>query len=190
MRTVRTLGAATIDGIAGQVRATTRSAIDGDVRGRAAERTVGVSLAGPRRRAGSGSCSVRTRCSPTCARCCRSSTRLSSLRLASVLFRTRAGPRPSPVGRPGAVPARCRRCASGRDGDRRQAARSPRPPQRRGVARRAASSKRRGGGLSDAQLRWLVREIGLPWTPIWRLLRSSPLFEQSPEGLFRLVGSS
>jgi hypothetical protein len=46
-----------------------------------------------------------------------------------------------------------------------------------------------GGGLTDAQLRWLVREIGLAWTPIWRLLRSSPLFEQSPEGLFRLVGS-
>jgi hypothetical protein len=44
-------------------------------------------------------------------------------------------------------------------------------------------------GLSDAQLRWLVRDVGLAWTPILRLLRSSPLFEQSPEGLFRLVGS-
>jgi hypothetical protein len=47
-----------------------------------------------------------------------------------------------------------------------------------------------GGGLSDAQLRWLVRQIGLAWTPVWRLLRSSPLFEQSPEGLFRLVGGN
>jgi hypothetical protein len=44
-------------------------------------------------------------------------------------------------------------------------------------------------GLSDAQLRWLARDVGLAWTPIWRLLRSSPLFEQSPEGRFRLVGS-
>ena len=53
----------------------------------------------------------------------------------------------------------------------------------RGVENREASQR-------DAQLRWLVRDVGLPWTPIWRLLRSSPLFEQSPEGLFRLVGSS
>jgi len=44
-------------------------------------------------------------------------------------------------------------------------------------------------GLPEAQIRWLIRDVGLPWTPIWRLLRSSPLFEQSPEGLFRLVGS-
>jgi hypothetical protein len=34
-----------------------------------------------------------------------------------------------------------------------------------------------------------VREIGMAWTPIWRLLRSSPLFERSPDGLFRLIGS-
>jgi hypothetical protein len=33
------------------------------------------------------------------------------------------------------------------------------------------------------------RRISLAWTSVWRLLRSSPLFERSPEGLFRLVGS-
>jgi len=45
-------------------------------------------------------------------------------------------------------------------------------------------------GVSDAQLRPMSRAVGLPWTTVWRLLRSSPVFEKSPAGLYRLIGST
>jgi hypothetical protein len=69
VRTVQMLGAATVDGIAAQVRATTHSVID--------QRFVEGLLSGLPRSAGStatpagsGSCSVQTRCWPICERSC------------------------------------------------------------------------------------------------------------------------
>ncbi|HEX3313114.1 MAG TPA: hypothetical protein VHS32_43315, partial [Streptosporangiaceae bacterium] len=44
-------------------------------------------------------------------------------------------------------------------------------------------------GIPDSRLRVMIRAIGLPWTPILRLLRSSPLVERAPDGRFQLVGS-
>jgi hypothetical protein len=44
-------------------------------------------------------------------------------------------------------------------------------------------------GIPDSRLRVMVRAIGLPWTPILRLLRCSPLVECAPDGRFQLVGS-
>jgi hypothetical protein len=46
------------------------------------------------------------------------------------------------------------------------------------------------GGLREGQVRGLTRMVGLPWTAIARLLRCSPIVEQEPSGLYRLVGSS
>jgi hypothetical protein len=116
-------------------------------------------------------------------------TRLPLTRLAAVLFRSRAFPRPSTAvvqGLCGAVPE-----AHVKDG----VVTVDRPLNRRAHLKEEESRLVRfleaaGGALSGVQLRWLVREIGLGWTPICRLLRSSPLFEQSADGRFRLVGSS
>jgi len=115
-------------------------------------------------------------------------TRLPVTRLATVLFRARGGPRPSPV----VVQRLCGAVPEARVKDGIITVEKPldrRAHLNEGETRVVRFLENAGGGLSDAQLRWLVREIGLAWTPIWRLLRSSPLFEQSPEGLFRLVGS-
>jgi hypothetical protein len=45
-------------------------------------------------------------------------------------------------------------------------------------------------GMSESQLRRLVRAVGLPWTTVWRLLRYSPVVERSPNDLYRLLGST
>ncbi len=45
-------------------------------------------------------------------------------------------------------------------------------------------------GIPDTRLRMKIRAVGLPWTPILRLLRSSPLVECAPDGRFHLVGSA
>jgi hypothetical protein len=45
-------------------------------------------------------------------------------------------------------------------------------------------------GVSDSQLRKMARAVGLPWSTVWRLLRSSPVFERSPSGLYVLIGSA
>jgi hypothetical protein len=44
-------------------------------------------------------------------------------------------------------------------------------------------------GMSESQIRRLVRTVGLPWTTVWRLLRSSPVVERSANDLYRLLGS-
>lgn len=186
-RTVRTLGAATTDGIAEQVWATTRHAVDarfveGVLSGLPAfrwlDRDAGwfwfVQPANPLL------ANVRKILSVV--------PRLSLQRLASLLFRARAGPRPSPT----VVQGLCRevpelRIVKGmvvvdRAFDRRA-------HLNEGESRVVRFLESARNGLSDAQLRWLVRDIGLAWTPIWRMLRSSPLFEQSADGMFRLVGS-
>ena len=187
VRTVRTLGAATTDGIAGQVRATTRSAID-------AKFVEGLLSGMPAFRwldRGGGWFWFVQRSNPLLANLRKVLSvvpRLSLLRLASVLFRTRAGPRPSSI----VVQGLCRAVPEVRvsDGmvivDKAFDRRAHLNEEESRVVRLLETAR---SGLSDAQLRWLVRDVGLPWTPIWRLLRSSPLFEQSPEGLFRLVGS-
>ena len=187
VRTVRTLGAATIDGIAGQAQATAGGVIDGAF-------VAGLLSGLPAFHwldRSSGWFWFEQRSNPLLAnlrKVLSVATRLPVTRLATVLFRARGGPRPSPAvvqGLCGAVPE-----ARVRDG----IVTVDKPLDRRahlneGESRVVRFLENAGGGLSDAQLRWLVREIGLAWTPIWRLLRSSPLFEQSPEGLFRLVGS-
>ena len=188
VRTVRTLGAATTDGIAGQVRATTRSAIDAKF----VEGLLGGMSAFRWLDRGSGWFWFVQRSNPLLANLRKVLSvvpRLSLLRLASVLFRTRAGPRPSSI----VVQGLCRAVPEVRvsDGmvivDKAFDRRAYLNEEESRVVRLLETAR---SGLSDAQLRWLVRDVGLPWTPIWRLLRSSPLFEQSPEGLFRLVGSS
>ena len=187
VRTVRTVGAATIEGIAGQTRATSRGAIDGAfVEGLLSGLTTFRWLD-----RSSGWFWFVQRSNPLLAnvrKVLSVATRLSVPRLAAVLFRTRSGPRPSPAVVQGlcvAVPE-----VKIKDGmvivDKPLDRRAYLNEEESRVVRFLESS---GGGLSDAQLRWLVRQIGLAWTPVWRLLRSSPLFEQSPEGVFRLVGN-
>jgi hypothetical protein len=187
VRTIRTLGAATVDGIAAQVRATTRSAVDAKF----VEGLLGGLPAFRWLDRDSGWFWFVQRSNPLLANLRKVLSvvpRLSLLRLASVLFRTRAGPRPSPT----VVQGLCRAVPEVRvtDGmvvaDKAFDRRAHLNEEESRVVRFLESTRT---GLSDAQLRWLVRDIGLAWTPIWRLLRSSPLFEQSAEGRFRLVGS-
>ena len=116
-------------------------------------------------------------------------TRLSLVRLSAVLSRAGIGPRPSPA----AVQGLCGAVPEARIKDGVVMVDKPldcRAHLNEGETRVVRFLEASGGAMSDAQLRWSVRQIGLAWTPVWRLLRSSPLFEQSPEGTFRLVGSS
>jgi hypothetical protein len=182
------VGAATIEGIAGQTRATSRGTVDGAfVEGLLSGLTTFRWLD-----RSSGWFWFVQRSNPLLAnvrKVLSVATRLSVARLAAVLFRTRAGPRPSPAVVQGlcvAVPE-----VKIKDG----MVIVEKPLDRRAYLNEEESRVVRfleasAGGLSDAQLRWLVRQIGLAWTPVWRLLRSSPLFEQSPEGVFHLVGGS
>jgi hypothetical protein len=188
VRTVHTLGAATVDGIAGQVRATTRTAIDANF-------VEGLLSGLPNFRwldRDGGWFWFMQRSNPLVANLRKVLSvvpRLSLPRMASVLFRMRAGPRPSPT----VVQGLCRVVPEVHvaDGmvtvDKALDRRAHLNEEETRVVRFLETTR---SGLSDAQLRWLVRDVGLAWTPVWRLLRSSPLFEQSPEGLFRLVGSS
>src|SRR4029077_251425 len=184
---VRAQGAATLDGIAARVRAATHSPI-----GRAFVERLLSGLSGFRwldqqdgwfwfaQRSNPLVASVRKVLSVV--------ARLPLARLMAVLFRTRPGLRPSRT----AVQVLCRAVPEAwitggivmvdRLLDRRA-------HLNQGESRVVKFLEVAGGGLSNAQIRWLIHEIGMPWTPIWRLLRSSPLFERSPDGLFRLVGS-
>jgi hypothetical protein len=45
-------------------------------------------------------------------------------------------------------------------------------------------------GIPDTRLRAMIRAVGLPWTPMLRLLRCSPLVECAPDGRFQLVGTA
>jgi len=188
VRTVRILGAATIEGITAQVTATTHSSIDGMFTARLLSGLSGFRWLDP----DAGWFWFEQRSNPLVAnmrKVLSVVTRLPVARLAGVLFRNRTGPRPSRA----FVQGLCRavpevRVAGGM-------VTVEKPLDRRALLDEQESRLVRfleaaGRGLSGAQLRWLVREIGLAWTPIWRLLRSSPLFEQSHDGLFRLVGSS
>jgi hypothetical protein len=188
VRAVRILGAATIDGIAAQVRATMHSPIDGAFTARLLS---GLPAFRWLDRDG-GWFWFEQRSNPLVAnmrKVLSVVTRLPIARLAAVLFRARGGPRPS-----GAfVQYLCRAVPEARVAGGMVTVDKP-------LDRRAHLDEREsrlvrfletaGRGLSGMQLRWLVREIGLAWSPIWRLLHSSPLFEQSPDGLFRLVGSN
>jgi hypothetical protein len=188
VRTIRILGAATIEGIAMQVRATAHSPVDATFTTRLLS---GLPAFRWLDRDG-GWFWFEQRSNPLVAnmrKVLSVVTRLPIARLAAVLFRARGGPRPS-----GAfVQYLCRAVPEARVANGMVTVDKP-------LDRRAHLDEREsrlvrfleaaGRGLSDVQLRWLVREIGLAWTPIWRLLHSSPLFEQSPDGLFRLVGSN
>lgn len=187
VRTVQMLGAATVDGIAGQVRATTRSAVD-------ASFVEGVLSGLPAFRwldRETGWFWFVQRSNPlvgSLRKVLSVATRMPLVRLASVLFRMRAGPRPSAT----VVKGLCRAVPEIRivDGmvmvDKAFDRRAHLNEEETRVVRFLETTR---SGLSESQLRCLIRDIGLAWTPIWRLLRSSPLFEQSPEGRFRLVGS-
>jgi hypothetical protein len=188
VRAVRILGAATVDGIAMQVRATTRGPIDAAFTARLLSSLPAFRWLD---REG-GWFWFEQRSNPLVAnvrKVLSVVTRLPIARLAAVLFRARGGPRPSRV----FVQGLCRAVPEAHVANGMVTVDKP-------LDRRANLDEREsrlvrfleaaGRGLSDVQLRWLVREIGLAWTPIWRLLRNSPLFEQSPDGLFRLVGSN
>jgi len=45
-------------------------------------------------------------------------------------------------------------------------------------------------GMSGREVRGAARAVGLPWTPVLRMLRCSPVVEGSSDGLYRLVGSA
>jgi len=186
-RTVRTLGAATTDSIAGQVRATTRSTIDGKF-------VEGLLSGLPAFRwldRDGGWFWFEQRSNPLLANLRKVLSvvpRLPLRRLTSVLFRTRAGPRPTSI----VVQGLCRAMPEVRiAGDMVvvDKAFDRRAYLNEEESRVVPLLEAARSGLPEAQIRWLVREVGLPWTRIWRLLRSSPLFEQSSDGVFRLVGT-
>jgi hypothetical protein len=187
VRTVRAIGVATVEGVARQVQAITRSHVDrafveGLLRDLPAFRWLDDE---------GGWFWFVQRSNPLLANVRKVLSvvhRLPLSRLAAVLFRSRVGPHPSPA----VVRGVCRAVPEARIRD--GIVTVDRPLDRRAHLNEEESRVVRfleaaGRGLSDAQLRRLVREIGLAWTPIWRLLRSSPLFEQSPDGRFCLVGS-
>jgi hypothetical protein len=117
-------------------------------------------------------------------------TRLSLARLWAALFRTRLGPTPS-------TQAMAQICAAvpgarlvGDD------VTIDRPFDRRAYLTEAENritrllEKAPPEGMSESQIRRLVRAVGLPWTTVWRLLRYSPVVERSPNDLYRLLGST
>jgi len=187
VRTVRKHGAATLDGIAGQTRTTCHTNIDaafveGLLSGFATFRWLD--------REGGWFLFVE-RANPLLAKVRKVLsvvTRLSLVRFAAVLARAGAGLRPSPA----VVRGLCVDVPEARikDGvvvvDRPLDRRAHLNEDETRVVRFLEAS---GGAMTDAQLRWRVRQIGLAWTPVWRLLHSSPLFERPSHGMFRLVGS-
>jgi hypothetical protein len=188
VRTVQTWGAATIDAVASQAQVAARAAVGAVF----VERLLNGLAAFRWLDRQGGWFLLIQRSNPLVAnvrKVLSVVTRVSLARLAAVLFRARAFPRPSTAvvkGLCGAVPEA--RVTNG-------VVTVDRPLDRRAHLKEDESRvvkflETAGGALSGAQLRWLVREIGLAWTPIWRLLRNSPLFEQSPDGMFRLVGSN
>jgi hypothetical protein len=187
VRTVRIMGAAMVEGIAAQVRATTRSPIDGAFVSRLLS---GLPAFRWLDQDGGWFWFVQ-RSNPLLAnmrKILSVVTRLPLARLAVVLFRTRPGPRPSPV----VVRGLCRAVPEARVAGGMvtvDKALDQRAHLNEKESRLVRFLEAAGRGLSGTELRWLVREIGMTWTPIWRLLRSSPLFEQTPDGLFCLVGS-
>jgi hypothetical protein len=114
-------------------------------------------------------------------------TQVPLARLWGALFRTRSGPPPSPEALQqicAAIPGTCVADA---------ALTIERPLDRalhltEGEKRVVDLLESAGGKLPESQIRTTVKSIGLPWTPIWRLLRSSPVVERSPAGLYCLVG--
>jgi hypothetical protein len=116
-------------------------------------------------------------------------TRLPFLRLWDALFRTRPGPAPSTE----AIRQICEAIPGARLSedivtiDRALDRAAHLSVAENQVARLLESEP---GGVSDSQLRRMVRAVGLPWTTVWRLLRSSPVFERSPAGLYVLIGSA
>ncbi|HMF42807.1 MAG TPA: hypothetical protein VKQ32_19180 [Polyangia bacterium] len=188
VRTVRAVGVATVEGVARQVQMITRSPVDrGFVEGLLRDLPAFRWLDDE-----GGWFWFVQRSNPLLANVRKVLSvvqRLSIARLAAVLFRSRTGPLPSPA----VVRGVCRAVPEARISDGMVTV--DRPLDRRAHLNEEESRVVRfleaaGRGLSDVQLRWLVREIGLAWTPIWRLLRSSPLFEQSPDGRFCLIGST
>ena len=108
-------------------------------------------------------------------------------RLWGALFRTRSGPPPSSE----ALQQICAAIPGTRVTD--SALTIDRPLDRalhlsEGEKRVVTLLESAGGKLPESQIRTTVKSIGLPWTPIWRLLRSSPVVERSPAGLYCLVG--
>jgi hypothetical protein len=187
VRTVQTLGAATTDAIASQIRATVDPTVDAVF----VERLLSGLPAFRWLDRGTGWFWFVQRSNRLIAdlrKVLSVVTRVPVTRLAFALFRMRAGPRPSPA----AVQGLCTAVPEARV--RNGIVMVDRPLDRRahlneGETRVVKVLESAHGSLSDGQLRGRVREIGLAWTPVWRLLRSSPLFEQTPEGQFRLLGT-
>jgi hypothetical protein len=183
VRTVQALGAATIDAIAAQIRATVDPTVDEVF----VERLLTILPAFRWLDRRGGWFWFVQRSNPLIVLSV--VTRVPVRRLAAALFRMRAGPRPSPA----AVQGLCTAVPEARV--RNGIVMVDRPLDRRahlneGETRVVKVLESARGSLSDGQLRWRIREIGLAWTPVWRILRSSPLFERTPDGLFRLVGGN
>ena len=117
-------------------------------------------------------------------------TRLSFARLWAALFRTRLGPAASAE----AIEQICAAVPGMRlDGE---TVTIDRPFDRRAYLTDAENrvtrllEKAPPEGMSESQIRRVVRTLGLPWTTVWRLLRYSPVVERSPNDLNRLLGST
>jgi hypothetical protein len=117
-------------------------------------------------------------------------TRLSFARLWAALFRTRLGPAASAE----AIEQICAAVPGMRlDGE---TVTIDRPFDRRAYLTDAENrvtrllEKAPPEGMSESQIRRVVRTLGLPWTTVWRLLRYSPVVERSPNDLYRLLGST
>jgi hypothetical protein len=117
-------------------------------------------------------------------------TRMPFPRLWAALFRTRLGPAASPE----AIQQICAVVPGTRVAD--DVVTIDRPFDRRAQLTEAENRVTRllerapPEGMSESQIRRLVRAVGLPWTTVWRLLRSSPVVERAPNDLYRLLGST
>jgi hypothetical protein len=116
-------------------------------------------------------------------------TRLPFARLWAALFRRRQGPAPSAE----AIAQLCTAVPDARIADGVVSVDRPfdRAAHLGGTENRIARLLEIvPGGLSGPEIRVRARALGLPWSSVWRLLQYSPVFEVSPAGIYRLVGSA
>jgi len=116
-------------------------------------------------------------------------TRLPVTRVWNALFRTRSGPPPS-------VEAIEQICAEVPEAQltgsdvfvERQFDRAAHLGETEDRVARLLEAK--PAGMSGREVRGAARAAGLPWTPVLRMLRFSPVVEGPSDGLYRLVGST
>jgi hypothetical protein len=188
LRTVQGWGTATIRAVASQVRAAVHAVVEASF---VEQMLIGISAFRWLDRR-DGWFWFAQRRNPILTDVCKVfsvATRLPFLRLWDALFRTRPGPPPSAE----AIRQICDAIPGAHLSDDvvtvdrafdRAAHLTSAENQ---VARMIETS---AVGVSDSQLRKMAHGVGLPWTTVWRLLRSSPVFERAPTGLYVLIGSA